>query len=77
MSLIKKEKNPILLCYENSEEFCHIHLLAEYINIKYGMLGQEIEINEELEITIKERPKNIRPILEQVLRSEQFKSLSV
>ena len=73
MNLLEKEENPILLCYEASEEFCHRHVLAEYINIKYGILVQEIEINEELEITIKERPKNIRPILEQVIRNEYLK----
>lgn len=70
MGLLEKEENPILLCYEDSEEFCHRHVLAEYINIKYGIFVPEIEINKESEITIKERPKNIRKILEQVLKNE-------
>ena len=70
MSLLEKEENPILLCYEDSGEFCHRHVLAEYINIKYGIFVPEIEINKESEITIKERPKNIRKILEQVLKNE-------
>lgn len=70
ISLLEKEENPILLCYEDSGDFCHRHVLAEYINIKYGIFVPEIEINKKSEITIKERPKNIRKILEQVLKKE-------
>lgn len=72
LGLLKKEKDPILLCYEKSEEFCHRHVLAEYINIQYGIVVPEIEISEKLEITIKERPKKIRTILEQVLKNEFY-----
>jgi len=68
--LLKDEKDPILLCYEPSESFCHRHVVAEYINIKYGIQVPEIEIDENLEITVKERPSNIRPILEEVMKRD-------
>ena len=72
IELLKKEKDPILLCYEDSSDFCHRHVLAEYLNIKYGIFVPEIEINEKSEITIKERPKSIRSILEQVLNDKEL-----
>lgn len=65
--LLENEKDPILLCYEDSSQFCHRHVLAEYINMKYGVEVKEIEINENFKITVKDRPKNIRPILEDVV----------
>ena len=65
--LLENEKDPILLCYEESNEFCHRHVLAEYINLKYGIVVPEIEIDENLNIKSNERPKNIRPILEEVI----------
>lgn len=33
------EKTPILLCYEKSEDFCHRHILTQYLN----NLGYECE----------------------------------
>lgn len=68
--LLKDEKDPILLCYEESNDFCHRHVLAEHINIKYGIVVPEIEINEDLEIKVNQRPSNIRPILEEVMQKE-------
>ena len=67
MGLLKNEKDPILLCYEESSQFCHRHVLAEFINIKYGIEVPEIEIDENLQIRVNKRPSNIRPILEEVI----------
>ena len=71
MQIIKDENDPILLCFEDSSQFCHRHILAEYINIKYGLEVHEIEVTENLEIIQKDRPGNIRKILEQVIEQEQ------
>ncbi|MDO4283226.1 MAG: hypothetical protein Q4D02_06265 [Clostridia bacterium] len=68
--LLKDEKDPILLCYEESGVFCHRHIVAEYIQIKYGIEVPEIEISSSLEIKQKERPKNIREILEETIEKE-------
>ena len=68
--LLKNEKDPILLCYEEAGEFCHRHILAEYINLMYGIEVLDIEIDEEINIKINERPKEIRKILEEILERE-------
>ena len=66
--LLRDEKEPILLCYEQPHKFCHRHILAEYINIVYGIEVKEIAIDQNLKITEKQRPKNVRKILEEVIR---------
>ena len=65
--LLKDEKDPILLCYEREQDFCHRHVLAEFINIRYGINVEDIIIDENLNIRINKRPENIRKILEEVL----------
>lgn len=70
--LLKDEKDPILLCYEKKGEFCHRHIVAEYLNIKYGITVRDISINKELEIVENERPAYIRKILEDVMREEEL-----
>lgn len=73
--LLKDEKDPILLCYEESQDFCHRHVLAEYIKIKYGIEVPEIEVSEDLEIKVNDRPTSIRPILLDVI--EKYKELNL
>ena len=68
--LLKDEKDPILLCYEKGQDFCHRHVLAEYINILYGIEVHDIKIDEGGNIEKNKRPENVRKILEQVLREE-------
>lgn len=70
--LFKDEKDPILLCFEESSEFCHRHIVAEYLQIKYGIKVYEITISSDLEIKEMERPENIRRILLEVI--EKYKS---
>ena len=69
--LLKDEKDPILLCYEDSNQFCHRHVLAEYINMKYGIEVPEIEVDEQLQVKVNDRPTNIRPILEDVIQKSK------
>lgn len=70
-----KEENPILLCYEDSDKFCHRHILAEYIELKYGIKVQEIEIDEKGNITPKKRPKYIREMLLEVIQENGLEEL--
>lgn len=72
--LLKDEKDPILLCYERGQDFCHRHVVAEFINIRYGIDVEDLIINEN-RIRINKRPENVRKILEKVL-IEQLPSMN-
>ena len=65
---MKDEENPILLCYEKGQEFCHRHIVAEYIEIKYGIKVRDIKIDENLNIIENERPKYIREYLIEAIK---------
>lgn len=69
--LLKDEKDPILLCYEKGQDFCHRHILAEYIEIKYNIKVRDIKIDENLNIEENERPKYIKKILDDIISKEQ------
>lgn len=71
--LLKDEKDPILLCYEKGQDFCHRHVLAEYIEIKYGIKVRDIKIDENLNIEENKRPEYIRSMLEEIMSKEQEK----
>ena len=47
MELLKDETFPILLCYEEGQNFCHRHILAEYLNIRYGIGVNDITIEKD------------------------------
>ena len=65
--LLKDEKDPILLCYEKGQDFCHRHVLAEYIEMKYAIKVRDIKVDENLNIEENKRPEYIRDILEDVI----------
>ena len=73
--LLKDEKDPILLCYEKGQDFCHRHVLAEYIEMKYGIKVRDIKIDENLNIQENKRPEYIRSILEDVMSKEKIRSV--
>ena len=68
--LFKDEKDPILLCYEKGQSFCHRHIVAEYLELKYGITVNDIIVDRNLNITINERPKYIRNVLEELIRKD-------
>lgn len=65
--LLEVEEDPILLCYEKGHEFCHRHVLAEYIEIKYGIIVRDIKIDQGFKIEENRRPEYIRDILEDIM----------
>jgi len=69
--LLKDQQNPILLCYEKEQEFCHRHIVAEYIEYKYGIKVRDIKIDENLKITENKRPKYIKEFLLEAIKKEQ------
>jgi len=68
--LLKDEKDPILLCYEKGQDFCHRHVLAEFIELNYGIKVRDIKIDEKLNIEENTRPKYIRDMLKNVMQRE-------
>lgn len=71
LELLKGEKDPILLCYEKEGEFCHRHVLAEYIELTYGVQVRDITIDKKLNIKECKRPESIRQILLEVMEQEK------
>lgn len=41
----EKSKGIVLLCYEKSDNFCHRHVLADYLNENFDMNISELNIN--------------------------------
>ena len=68
--LLKDEKDPILLCFQKGQDFCHRHVLAEYIEITYGIKVRDIKIDENLNIEENKRPEYIKRILKDVISRE-------
>ena len=70
MELLKDEVSPVLLCYEKGQDFCHRHVLAEYIQIVYGEIVNDVKIDHNGVITINERPAYIRKMLLEVMNNK-------
>ena len=68
--LLKEEKDPILLCYEKGEQSCHRHVLAEYIEMKYGVKVRDIKVDEKLNVIENKRPEYIRNILRDIIEQD-------
>ncbi len=65
--LLRDEKDPILLCFEKGQNFCHRHVLAEYIELKYRIKVPDIIIDEELNIVENPKPEYSKKILLEVI----------
>ena len=68
--LLKDEKDSILLCYEKEGQFCHRHILAEFIHLKYGIYVPDISIGNDLEIVEHKKPEYIKRILQEIIKKE-------
>lgn len=66
--ILENESKPILLCYEKNQQFCHRHILAEYIELTYGVEVKDIKIDENLNIEENDRPKYIGKILMDIMQ---------
>ena len=71
LELLKDEEDPILLCYEKGQRFCHRHVLAEYIEIKYGIHVDDVKIDPKGVVTINERPAYIRQMLLEIMNQKK------
>lgn len=66
----KELDHSILLCYEDSDQFCHRHIVAAWLEL---LLNEEVDevIMEEYKIKKVIRPKYIKQILEEVIKQEK------
>ena len=69
-AIFEQEDDVILLCYEESDAFCHRHIVAAYLELKYGLLVPEIGIDEDGKVTLKMKPENVKRILEEILKRD-------
>ena len=74
-SLLEGEKDPILLCYEKGQAFCHRHVVAEYIELMYGIKVRDVMIDEDLNIEVNPRPQYIKRMLLDVIEQEKEKDM--
>lgn len=70
--LLENETKPILLCYETGNQFCHRHVVAEYIEFLYGVKVKDIKINKNFVITENKRPEYIKEILFEVMSKSNY-----
>lgn len=59
--------NSLLLCYEDSNEFCHRHIVAAWFELFLEIEIPEVVIKNN-EIVKVDRPYYIKPLLEQIIR---------
>ena len=60
----------ILLCYEESEEFCHRHLVAFWLELFLDINTYEVKELENYKLEIKQRPEYLKDILENVIKED-------
>lgn len=70
MTLYKSLKNEtILLCYEDSEDFCHRHLVAYYLELFLGINVSEVSVNSKRQTYhVLKRPEFLKDMLEDIIR---------
>ena len=68
--MLQNETDPILLCYEKGQQFCHRHVLAEFIELTYGVKVRDIKVDEKLNVEENIRPGYIRDILKDIMQKQ-------
>lgn len=59
----------ILLCYEESNEFCHRHIVAAWFEIMLGVTIYEVK-HESDELLISSKPKYIKKYLQELINQD-------
>ena len=68
--IYNKLDHKILLCYEDGTEFCHRHVVAEWLQLLLDVNVPEIKLNGSLREEIN-RPDYIREYLEEIMRENK------
>lgn len=58
----------ILLCFENSDEFCHRHIVAEWLELSLGVKVSEVVLIEDKLVTVS-RPNYVKELLPLVIKN--------
>ncbi len=66
--------NSILLCYEDSNQFCHRHIVAAWLELTLGIEVNEVTVNQDT-IELKEKPRYIKEYLKNIMKEEKSKVL--
>jgi len=69
--LIKKLPNKsIFLCYEESNDFCHRHLVAFWLELFLDIKTYEVEEVDNYNLEMKERPEYLKEKLEKIIKED-------
>lgn len=60
----------ILMCYEDSKDFCHRHLVAFWLELFLDIKTYEVSEKENYKLEIKERPEYLKEILENIIKED-------
>ncbi len=66
----KKLDNAILLCYEDSNEFCHRHIVAAWFELHLDVKVPDIIVSDE-KIEEQEIPSYIKEMLEEIIKEKK------
>ena len=64
--------NSILLCYEDSNQFCHRHIVAAWLELSLGVQIDEVAMNKG-KMEIQQKPGYIKEYLEKIMLKEDSK----
>lgn len=68
--IFQKLNNSTLLCYEESNQFCHRHIVAAWLELSLNIKVPEIKITESNKIIYQERPAYIKQILQEIMNEK-------
>ena len=75
--ILNQLDNSILLCYEESFEFCHRHIVAAWLELTLDILVSEVIVKDYI-ITIVNRPTYIKKSLSQIIFEDiQYQSINI
>lgn len=66
--------NSILLCYEDSNQFCHRHIVAAWLELSLGVQIDEVTINED-KMEIQKKPDYIKKYIERIMIEKDRKKI--
>ena len=63
----EKLEDAILLCYEDSNEFCHRHIVAAWFELHLGVKVPDVKVNDKI-LEEQEVPSYIKEMLREIIK---------